>query len=336
YLITNPLTGTSCHTALDGEVPGRFAAAASGVFYHVEDGDSLVLKHLAYDGMASLLPFTAIPRDGLFYPAYAVSADGQRVAWSHGSVATTGADGRNEIRSELFVANVDGSGMDAPLLGLDTQTFAGRAVVPVRFSADNRTLFYTFQPVYGGGPWNSFTGRYDNLYALPLDGGAVELNQIEAIFDCADYGLLLCLGDFVEDNGEVTTLAYVDANNALVIRNGTGENLNIIALNADYVGFPTFGPGGELVFYGAEFGPDPLRSVTGTIYRVAPPTAAHETLASAEGLLMPQAWLGTMHIVAGYSSEPDSRGTAIVGLDGTLEVLDSDPNGGFIAVLPLP
>ncbi|MDT8306561.1 MAG: hypothetical protein RRC07_11550, partial [Anaerolineae bacterium] len=26
YLITNPLTGTSCQTALDGEVPGRFAA----------------------------------------------------------------------------------------------------------------------------------------------------------------------------------------------------------------------------------------------------------------------------------------------------------------------
>jgi hypothetical protein len=336
YLITNPLTGTSCRTALDGEVPGRFTATTSGVFYHVEQGTDLVLKHLAYDGMASLLPFTATARDGLFYPAYAISADGQRVAWSHGSVATTGADGRNEIRSDLFVANVDGSGMDAPLLGLDTQTFADRAVVPVRFSADNRTLFYTLQPLYGDGPWNSFTGRYDNLYALPLDGNTVDASQIQPLFDCADHGLFLCLGDFAESEGQLTALAYVDANNALVIHNGAGTNLNVIALDADYVGFPTFGPGGELVFYSAEFGPDPLRPAPGTIYRVAPPTAPHEIVASAEGLLMPQAWLDATHVVAGYSGQPDVWGTAIVGLDGSLQVLQEEPNASFIAVIPVP
>lgn len=332
YLITNPLTGASCRTALDGEVPGRFEASTSGVFYHVEEGDRLVLKHLAYDGMASLLSFTARAKDGLFYPAYAVSDDGQRVAWSHDSVASTGADGRNEIRSELFVANVNGSGMDAPLLGLDTQMFADRAVAPVRFSADNRVLFYTLQPLYGDGPWVSFTGRYDNLYALPLDSAAVDVSQQQPIFDCASLGLFLCLGDFAEVNGEVTSMAYVDANKALVVQNGAGENLNVIALGADYVGFPTFGPGGELVFYAAEFGPDPLRPAPGTIYRVAP----QDTLASAEGLLPPQAWLDGTHVVVGYSGAPENWGTAIVGLDGTLQVIEEAPNGSFIAVLPLP
>jgi hypothetical protein len=335
YLITNPLTGASCQTALDGEVPGRFAATTSGVFYHVEHGDDLVLKHLAYDGMASLLSFTAIPRDGLFYPAYAVSDDGQRVAWSHGSVASTGADGRNEIHSELFVANVDGSGMDAPLLDLDTQMFADRTLVPIRFSADNRTLFYTLQPLYGDGPWSSFTGRYDNLYALALDGSPLSVDQQQPLFDCADIDLFLCLGDFAEHSGELSALAYVDANNAVIIGNGAGENLNVITLDVDYAGFPTFGPGGELVFYTAEFGPDITRPAAGSIYRVAPPTAAPETLASAEGLLPPQAWLDGRHVVVGYSGAAETWGTAIVGLDGTLQVLQDEPNASFIAVIPL-
>jgi hypothetical protein len=156
------------------------------------------------------------------------------------------------------------------------------------------------------------------------------------IFDCAEHDAFLCLGDFYEVDGQAATLAYV-ADKAVVVVNGMGDVLNTIELDDDYVAFPTFGPGGELVLYGADFAGDSNDSVLpeeGTLYRVAPPTAPHEVLASDPGLLLPQGWLDATHVVVGYSSGGDNWGAAVVGLDGSLQPIMSQPNASFVAVLP--
>jgi len=82
---------------------------------------------------------------------------------------------------------------------------------------------------------------------------------------------------------------------------------------------------------------DPNASILpdqGTLYRVAPPTAPHEVLASSPGLLMPQGWLDATHVAVAYSSGGDNWGTAVVGLDGSIEVLQAEPNATFVDVLP--
>jgi hypothetical protein len=220
--------------------------------------------------------------------------------------------------------------MVAPLPDFQVTPENRRAVVPVRFSADNSTLFYTLQPVGVGGSWIAFNGRYDNLYALRLRTEA----EPELIFDCAELGGLLCIGDFMELDGSVSVLAYTNGAEVVVL-NGQGDTLNSITLEHDYVGYPTFGPAGDLVFYGADLAADtggPPMPEMGYLYRVAPPTAPHEVLAGDAGLLYPAAWLDDTHVVVNYVSG-ENWGVALVGLDGLLDVLQSEPTALFVDVL---
>ena len=93
----------------------------------------------------------------------------------------------------------------------------------------------------------------------------------------------------------------------------------------------------RLVFYGATVAGDlhtSLQPDEGILYRVAPPTAPHEVLASSAGLRLPQGWLDDTHVVVAYSSGADNNGVGIVGLDGSLQVLQAEPNAGFVALLP--
>lgn len=330
YLITNPLASGECYTTLDGDVPGNFKATAEGIYYPLLEGDQFVVKRLGYDGSASLLDFTAVERDdALLFHSFAVSSDGQRIAWA---AAAAGGDSGTMATSSLWVASIDGSETVAPLPEYQAPSGQQRALVPVGFSEDNARLYYTLQPVGIGGSWASFVGRYDNLYMLQLNTDA----SPTLIFDCAEHDLFLCIGDFYEVAGQVSTLAYVDGT-SVVILNGAGETLNTLDVaGADYVGYPTFGPGGELVFYSADLGDEDIRPEMGTIHRVAPPTAPAEVLASDRGLLPPQGWLDASHVIVGYVSGDNNWGTAMVGLDSSLQVLPSEPAASFVDVLPAP
>ncbi len=329
YLIIDPISGQECHTTLDGDIPGLFQAVNGAVFYTVLQEDQFVVKRLDRDGTASLLSFTAVDRDdALLYHSFVVSQDGSRIAWS---ATSAGPDYSGPEVSNMWLAGIDGAAL-VTLLHEERSGAEDRwTPVPVRFSEDKSTLFYTQQPIGMGGMWSSFVGRYDNLYALHLEAEA----EPALIFDCAGEQSILCIGDFIELEGQVTSLAYVEGS-SVVILNGAGAVLNTIALEDDYVGYPTFGPTGELSFYGADQDEGPNASIMplmGTIYRVAPPTAPQEVLASAPGLLFPAGWMDGTHVVTGYATGGDNWGTAIVGLDGTLQVLDSAPNGSFVDVL---
>ncbi len=70
------------------------------------------------------------------------------------------------------------------------------------------------------------------------------------------------------------------------------------------------------------------------IYRVAPPTAPYELLLSAPELSLPQSWLDSTHaVISYYHSDGDYWGAAAVGLDGSLEILESEPYPTFVGVL---
>jgi hypothetical protein len=331
YLITNPMARASCYTTLDGELSGRFQAVHDAVFYTILQNDELIIKRLANDGTATLLSFTAVNLDDvLLNHSFVVSPDGGHIAWS---AASAGADYAGPEVSNMWVSSIDGDEIVAPLPELQSTGENRQALVPVRFSADNSTLFYTLQPIGLGGAWSSFVGRYDNLYALRLHADSPP----ELIFECTGEQPILCIGDFFEVGGQVSALSYVDGKTVMVI-NGSGDNLNTIQLSDDYVGYPTFSPGGELLFYGAMLSTDPQASimpVAGTIYRVAPPTAAHEVLKSGYGILYPFDWLDDTHVVIAYSAGGENWGAAIVGLDGSLEILQAEPVATFMDVLPV-
>ena len=332
-LITNPISGESCTTSLGEGLVGPFQAAGDDLYFTVTDGEQLALKRLAKDGSQELLSFTAVHQDdALLGHSFAVSADGSRVAWA---ATSAGPDFSGQPESNMWVSDSDGSNVVMPLPPLLSESEGMRqALTPVRFSADNSTLYYTLQPVGLGGAWSSFVGRYDNLYALRLNTDA----DPALIYDCQNDHIVLCIGDFYEVENQVANLAYVDGLNVAIL-NGFGETVNTISLNHDYVGYPTFGPGGELTFYGADLSDSPeasLQPELGAIYRLAPPTAPHELLASAPELSIPQSWLDDTHVVVSYYHDDGAYwGVAVVGLDGSLQVLQSEPGASFVDVLPL-
>jgi hypothetical protein len=183
-------------------------------------------------------------------------------------------------------------------------------------------LYYALQPYGIGGIWSSYVGRYDNLHALSTEAGGMP----ETIFDCADYGLGLCLGDFFVAGNTVTGLVYVDAAaGAVVIQDGEGVVLNTLVAEEEYVGYPTWGPGGELVYYSATLSDDPNSVAApkmGFLHRVAPHTAPAETVASDPALLLPIRFFNETQVVVNWAGEDDSWGLALVGIDGVLQRLD--------------
>ena len=326
YLISNPLAGGECRTTLAGDVPGLFQVAGDAVYYTVLEGDAFVVKRMRQSGEVSPLSFTSVAQDdALLFHTFVVSEDGSRIAWSAGSPE---AGGSGAPVSNMWVSGMVGDDVVMPLPEFLSDPEQPGVIVPVRFSADNATLYYTIQPVGLGGAWSSFVGRYDNLYALRLNTEAAPT----LIFDCAQQGLFLCLGDFLEVEGQVAMLAYVD-NSSVIIMNGQGDVLNTLTPEAEYVAYPTISPEGELAFYSANLDDAGIMPEQANIHRVAPPTAPDDVLASGPNLLHPQGWLDATHVIVGYTSGQDSWGTAVVGLDGSVQAIESEPNTSYIDVL---
>ena len=328
YLVANPFSGETCTATLDGGAPARFEVGGDALYWVAMTGDGYVVRRLGPDGRTTDLAFTArTQQEAAGYYNFAVSADGRQIAWSAGRPAV---DNPADSLNEMWVAGTDGSVLVSPLGEQRRSGDRPQGLVPVRFSADGSTLFYAWQPMGVGGSWSAFTGRYDTLYSLRLRTDA----PATAVFDCAEVDAFLCLGDFLELDAQASLLAYVDGDGALVIRNGLGDTLNTITpAGANYVSYPTFHANGELVFYAAELSGDSLLPAAATIFRVAPPTAPAEALASSPSLLLPHAWLDETHVMVGYSQNELNWGTAVVGLDGTVDVMQAEPNAGFIAVL---
>ena len=336
YALFDLASGESCPLAFAEAIPGMVAIAQNDYFVASRttgaEGQATVIRRYMPDGTVEELAYTMVGTPaGAALPAelvaFTVSDDARLIAWS-----VLGPSGGSDLpTTSLSIADLetgDVLGGVAPEVGE-----APLALVPIRFSEDGSVLYHALQPVGLGGIWSSYVGRYHNLYAIATDGSGTP----ERIFDCADLGLGLCLGDFFVVDSMVTALAYVDREaGAVVIQNGAGEVLNTFKAGAEYVGYPTWGPGGELVYYAADLSDDPAASPLpemGLLQRVAPPTAPAETLASDPALLLPVRFLNDTQVVAGWAGENDSRGLALVGVDGSAEVLDV-PEGAMLLGVP--
>ena len=354
--LLDPFGGASCVLPVGDLLPGRVALAGGSLFFidpGASEPDVDVIVRVGPDGVRTPLSFTAVETaEGAFISGFAVSDDGERVAWGV-SDPSRSQDG---VVNRLWVADVGsgeivamavapvGAGVvpeeGTPPASAPEEDASARdvdvvqsALAPIRFSADGSALFFTRQPLGVGGSWVAFAGRYDNLYTLDLTERAPEP---ALVFDCTIRTLFMCLGDFYAEGAEVARLAYVnEEDRAVMITTGGGQDINALGTDADYIGAPTFNRSGELFYYTAvladvDAGP-PLPEM-GTLLRVAPPTADPEPLASQPRLLPPLAFLDDEHAVVNLVEGDGVWGIGIVGVDGSVQRLELPAGATFVGV----
>ena len=326
YVVTNPLTGETCSLPFPEPLPGRLQVVGDSLYYHAAEDDAIVVHRLTPDGTVEALPYAAVdPAErGLAYE-FVVSGDGRAIAWSS---AGPDPDDLETIVSDLWVADI-ASG-EVSLLASHVAEGESRTLTPVRFSDTGETLVYTLQPIGLGGIWSAFNGRYDNLYTIPVAGGEPTL-----VYDCAADGLFLCIGDFHMFRDDAPTLVTVDAPAGTVVVRSAGQVINTLPVDAGYVGFPTFSPTGEFIFYSADLSEEEVLPQAASLHRVAPPIAPAETVISDPQIILPQRFLDDSHLAVGYAGEDDTWGLALVNIhQGTLQPLPEWPDAALVGVLP--
>ncbi len=321
-LLFDPASGESCPLPIPGRYIGMVALTANAYFAPAPAAggaaDELVIQRYLPDGAVADLPYSRIG-SGASYTGFTVSGDSRLIAWG-----MIGPDANSDQTiTRLGIANLETGTLSAEVAPpADGQP---RGFMPIRFDESGQTLFYALQPYGIGGSWIAFNGRYDNLYTITTDGSG----EPELVFDCASKELFLCLGDFFVVDGDVTGLAYVDAPaRAVVVENGDGEVINRLEVAEEYAGYPTWGPGGELIFYSADLAEatdGPPSPAMGYLHRIAPPTAPAETLLNDPALVLPVGFLDESRVVVNWFGEPETFawGLALVGIDGSLQLLDA-------------
>jgi hypothetical protein len=331
-LLFDPASGATCPLPIPGRYAGMVQLTESAFFSPAPAataaGDALVIQRYLPDGTVVDLPYT-MTAPGASYTGFVVSPDARLIAW--GVIGPT--PGSDDPATNLYVASLETGELRATVGPVSSMQ--PRGLMPVRFDDSGNKLFYAEQPYGIGGSWVAFHGRYDTLYAIATDGSGT----LEPLFDCGGGGVGLCIGDFLTVDGAVTALAYVDAQaGTVVVQNGAGQVLNTLQPGAEYVGYPTWSPGGELVFYTAdlaEMSDGPPTPAMATLQRVAPPTAPAETLLGDPALALPVGFLDDTHVVVNWITDPDT-GTwslALVGIDGSLQHLDVPPGATIAAIV---
>ncbi len=324
----NPLSGERCPLPLP-ETMGYLQPGGDRLYFVAFDSEAStnVVARLGPGGIIEPLEPTRATGDVYYLLRFAVAADGSRLAWSR--MATQPDAGAMALQGSLWIGAADSG---AAVTIFENQLGGeSRIVTPLRFTADGATLYFTWEPIGLGGAWNAFNGRYDNLYRVAAAGGAPA-----KVFDCADMGLFLCAGDFLDDG----TVAYIDTNRVIHVAGPDGAELVAIPTTADYAGYPTFGPTGDLYYSEAVIpvnDPGVAVPAPGTVYRLAVPySGAPALVATADGLL-PSAtgrpFLDAGHLVVGYFQN-EMWGTAVLSSAGDITPLEPWPNAYLAAVWP--
>ncbi len=316
--LVDPNTQATCNLQLHQPPYGRIATAAGSIFYPIYDetAKTVTLWQLTPTGEQKPLPFTQVDMAEFGPYNFAVSSDGQKVAWAR-AIPNLEVD-PPLYRNDLWVANLDGSNQ-AQLL--NQAEYERRYVEPVAFSPDKNSLFYTSQPDGLGGTIFSFGGRYDNLYNLSTSGGDPRL-----IYACPPENAI-CIGDITPDGA---ALAYVQPGQGVAVIDLNGQPLgNIAAPNTGFIGSPVFGPTGQLAFVSAVLTEgseqEMPRPNPGAISLVAPPyTAQPQTLLSDNSVTTVWDWVDDNRLIYGALDQESNVGTALLGLDG--QTMTLSPN----------
>jgi hypothetical protein len=300
----------SCDLALAAPLRGRVAGAAGSIFYSISDGDIARVMQLAPDETNRSLDFTETDTGGSGILPLVVSPDGGKIAWG-----TQRPVGPGQFANDLWVADIDGSNRVTLLEGaLDGGQI--RVVQPIAFSPDNSTLFFALQHDSHAPVWTLVTGRYGNLYRVPVSGGEPEL-----IFDCAGVGPTHCIGDLAPD---ATMFAYTDSNQRLITVRGVDADViaTLTPPEREYLSPAFFGPEGNLIFTSARLADAAGFPVAapGILSRApAPYSGTPETILSLDGISVPAAWLNGDHVVLFYLPDAQTMSLAVVPLEGDEE-----------------
>ncbi|MCP4525669.1 MAG: hypothetical protein GY833_07150, partial [Aestuariibacter sp.] len=245
YVLHHPNSDSECTLQFNPSVSQILALTASGVYYttvvtsnNVTTGQVL---HYANDGTITLLPYVNVT--DWFY--FLVTPDGSRVAWSRAEVTIT-SEGDEVFVNELYSANVDGSEMRMLYSQSNVIEAEGmRIVQPLRF-ADDGNLLFAIQLIGKGGRWDAYTGRYSNLYRVPINGGDTIL-----LYECAVDNRGDCIGDISTDNAY---FAVTDRNAGEVVIYSLEGSLiaTYSGRGQEHIGHPNFSPNGDLVFMSAD------------------------------------------------------------------------------------
>ena len=308
YTILEPLTGDRCQVRPGGRMEAPRLAAGQLYYVRFDEGsNSRAVWQTSADGNSQKLAFTSHLASEAFMLDFLISEDGRQIAWT-AVTGTVDAAGNQQLTSDLWTANVDGS---AQVQLLDDYGFHdNRRVLPLRFSRDGSYLYFALQPTGLGGIWTSYTGRYDSIYELTLAGG-----EPARLFDCQKYALFLCLGDF---RIEEQLLVYTDIRNEQInVITWQGAVVNSYTPTIEsFFGFPTFGPDGVLLLYAAAVTDDDLVPHPGTLNLAVPDTSEVTMLLEQEGLMLPITWLDERHILVLHSGHR-LGGMAVITTDGT-------------------
>lgn len=309
-IMIDPATQAACNFQLSQPPYGRIVTAAGNIYYAVYDlaAKTVSVWQLTPAGQQTPLLFTAVNMEEFGPFNFTVSGDGSKIAW-----ARTVINMESEppvYRSDLWIANIDGSGQ---VTLLDQAEQEGSYVEPVRFSLDQNTLYYALQPDGLGGMVFSFTGRYNSLLAVPASGGESRL-----LFTCPE-DQLICIGDISPDG---SALAYVQTGQGVVVLGGDAQPIAMVTPPlTGYIGSPIFGPTGNLAFVSATLAQSDEQAMPrpnpGAIHLVAPPyTGEVKTILSDNTVTTAWEWLDENRLLYGAMDEAANIGTALISLDG--------------------
>ncbi len=309
-LLVDPTTQQSCPIQLKQPPYGRIVAGGGSLFYAIFDeaAKMVAIWELNARGEQNPLSFTQVQMEELGPYEFVVSNDGSKIAWGRGT-PDTGAT-PPKLLNDLWIANRDGSNQ---VTVLNQAEQAGRFIEPVRFSADNNTLYFAWQPAGLGGVWSSLSGRYDSVYSVPVSGGEPRL-----LFACPQNEISLCIGD-ISPQG---VLVQIQPDKKVVVQGSDGQTLAALTPPvSDYVGSPVFGPNGNLAFVAATLTQDDAQNWPqanpGIITALLPPyTGELKTLVSDKNVVNAWDWLDENRLIFGVLDEQGNTGTEMATLDG--------------------
>jgi hypothetical protein len=323
--VMDPNSLVECNVALQQAPSGRIMTASGNIYYPAFDPDTqtITIWQLNPAGEQTPLAFTTVTME-LFGPfTFALSGDGSKIAWGR-TVINPDLD-PPIYRYDLWTANIDGSNQVTLLAQVENSE--KRFVEPIRFSPDNHELYYTLQP---DGVGVSVSGRFDNIYTMPVVGGPPQL-----IFACPTAQNPICIGDLTPDG---SALAYTQPNVGEVsVIDRNGNLLATLAAPAtDYVGPAIFGPTGNLAFVSATLSPasddTPPLPNPGYISFIGPPYSGQpRILLTNNRVVALWEWLDENRLAYGAVDEGGNVGTAVVTIDG--QIIELSPTNYALAVL---
>ena len=231
----DPAAATRCDITLTPPPAGPIKAAAGQLYYPVLDyeAQAITIWQIIGSDQAQPLPFTTTPLTNTALFDFSLSVDGTRVAW--GRTQTNLNLNPPRSYSNLWSAQI--AQANRRILLNQVEHIGPGLVAPIRFSLDQQSLYYAWQPHGLDDQTSRESGPYHSLYRITPAEIAPRL-----IYTCPIAYNPNCIGD-VSFSG--STFVYVESGqvNLLGIE---GNPLGSISPSGEVIDWIRFSPAGKL------------------------------------------------------------------------------------------